>query len=281
MGYATLGRVRISLAAAGSAMVARLLASYHMGSGILVTGLGVFLLACGASGLNQYQERETDRLMDRTKKRPLPAGTLTIAEALAFIAACSMVGLVCLYLSGGIFGTAAGLFALLWYNGLYTGLKRKTAFAAVPGALVGAIPPAIGWHAAGGGLSDPGLYVLCLFFFLWQVPHFWLFAMQFGEQYRQAGLPAVTTVFSERQLARIVFIWTASAAVGPLLFVPFGLTLHGPVGYLLAAASLGLVLQAGRLLGRGRFTSSGRSLLSGINVYLVVVMALLFADRVI
>jgi len=279
--YAALGRLRISFASALSAMVSYILASFHPGPGMFVTGMGVFLLSCGASALNQCQEKDTDALMERTRKRPLPSGRLSAGRALYFSAVCSAAGLGLIFMSGGTAAAAAGLFALAWYNGLYTSLKRRTPVAAVPGALVGTVPPVIGWHSAGGNLSDPGLFALCLFFFLWQVPHFWLYAASLAEDYGRAGLPAVTSVFSERQLARIVFIWIAASAVGALLFVPYGLTLHLPAGYLLAAASFLLILQGSGILKKKEGDAAYRRALAGINIYLISVMLLLFTDRII
>ncbi|MGC2063485.1 MAG: protoheme IX farnesyltransferase [Thermodesulfovibrionales bacterium] len=279
--YARLGRIRISLVAGVSAMTGYILAAYSLRPGIYISGIGVFLLACGASALNQYQERDLDALMDRTRSRPLPTGTRTVGEALLFAGGTAVSGLILIAVSGGIPGLLLGIFAIAWYNGLYTNLKKRTAFAAVPGALVGAVPPVIGWHAAGGSLSDPGLIVLCLFFFIWQVPHFWLCAASLAEQYRRAGLPAVTSVFSEKQLSRVLFIWIAATAVCALLFVPYGLALHNAIRYLLTAASLGLTLQATGILREKRGNAVYGYAFTGINIYMLAVTALLFADRLI
>lgn len=275
-----LARPRISVAAGVSAVTGYIVAAWTPGPRMFLAGFGVFLLSCGASALNQYQERAVDGLMERTKNRPLPAGTLTNGAALLFAAGTAAGGLVLMALAGGAAGVLLGLFALAWYNGLYTKLKQLTAFAAVPGALVGAVPPVIGWQAAGGGFSDPALLVLCLFFFIWQVPHFWLAAAGLAAEHRRAGLPAVTEVFSEKQLSRVLFIWIMATAVSALLFIPFGLTLHQASRYLLAAFSLGLALAAVSLL---RMPSGGRTYartFAGINMYMFSVTALLFADRV-
>ncbi|MHB8880516.1 MAG: UbiA family prenyltransferase [Thermodesulfovibrionales bacterium] len=276
---AGLGRVRISLAAGLSAMAGYVLAAYRPGPLMLFTGTGVFLLAAGASALNQYQERHTDALMQRTRHRPLPSGTMTVRGVLIFCGICMPAGLLLIFLAGGRAAAGAGIFAVIWYNGLYTNLKRVTAFAALPGALIGALPPLLGWNAAGGRLTDPGLLVLCLFFFLWQVPHFWLTAVRYADQYSYAGLPTPASVFSKRQLSRIVFVWIAAVAVSSLLFVPFGLTLHAPAGYALLIISGLLLLQGVSLITRREITTACGHTLKTLNLYLLAVMALFFADH--
>ncbi len=109
-----------------------------------------------------------------------------------------------------------GLLALLWYNGFYTYLKRVTAFAVVPGAVIGAIPPVIGWVAAGGHWNDSGSLMLAFFMFLWQIPHFWLLALMYGDQYADAGMPTPTKVFTREQLARVTYMWILGVAVAGL-----------------------------------------------------------------
>jgi protoheme IX farnesyltransferase len=207
--YATLGRPQISLFAGFSAMLGYILAAYYVRTGMFETGLGVFLISCGSSGFNQCQEQKTDA-NGAHKKQASTGGS--VASGGPNFPLCVLAGLLSLLVAGGIEALCGGLFAISWYNGLYTVLKKRTAFATVPGALVGAIPPAIGWIAGGGSYADPILLALCLFFFLWQVPHFWLLAVACGRQYEQAGLPSLTGVFSEVQLRRIIFVWISATA---------------------------------------------------------------------
>jgi protoheme IX farnesyltransferase len=278
--YSALGRVRISFLAALSAMSGYILTSFSVSPGMFLTGAGVFLLACGVSALNQYQERDTDALMERTKYRPLPMRKVTGREALFFSGTTALSGLLLIYFAGSFSGLLTGIFAVVWYNGLYTNLKKKTAFAAVPGALVGAAPPAIGWSAGGGSLTDPELTVLCIFFFLWQVPHFWLYAATYGKQYVKAGFPAMTSVFSARQLSRVIFVWISALAVSSLFFIPFGLTLHIQFRFFLVAASIWLIFQGVRMLAKGTWVAVYALVLGRINFYLLSVIVLLFADRI-
>lgn len=275
--YMALSRLRLSFVAALSAMAGYLLPSYAFSRGAAFVSGGIFLLACGASALNQYQERNIDALMERTRMRPLPTGAITGNEALSFSILCIAAGLVLLYAAGGVLPVWLGVFAVIWYNGLYTSLKKRTAFAAVPGALIGAIPPAAGWSAAGGTIDDPVILLLCIFFFLWQVPHFWLIAAQSGEQYRKAGLKSMTGVFSLRQLSRVTFIWIVSTAVLSVLFIPFGLTLHRPAGYLIAAASAWIATAALKILGRQ--ADRHNRALGSVNLYLLIILLLLLSDR--
>ncbi len=275
--YAELCKPRISCSTTLSAGAGFLLAGGRgLEMGIMLAG--VFLLACGACGLNQYQERRIDALMPRTKRRPLPSGRIRPAAALIFSMALLPAGSVFL-LPEGRTPFLLGLCAILWYNGLYTFLKRKTVFAVIPGAAIGALPVAIGWASAGGDILDPRMFFLCFFFFMWQVPHFWLFAGEHGEEYRKAGLPSMTSFFSKAQLARINFIWVSAAAVSCIFMAAAGVTRNGMVNLALLGLSLWIIWSGARLLAKNggvphRVTAFGR-----INIYMVVVTLMLAADR--
>jgi protoheme IX farnesyltransferase len=272
-------RWRVSVFSSLSAVTGFLIANSGPGPELLPLALGVFLLACGASALNQYQEREIDALMTRTKTRSLPSGRISPSDALSFAITLVVCGTLVLLLAGSAFAPLLALGAVLWYNGFYTPLKRKTAFAAVPGALVGAIAPAIGWAAGGGGLSDPRLFALCFFFFMWQVPHFWLLLLDRGKEYEQAGLPSMTGIFTEAQLRRIILAWILAAAVSSL-FLPFTGIIRTPVvALLLFGGSLWLMAQGIRL---SRMHESPPSVPFGrLNVYILLVMLSLSLDRLI
>ena len=199
--YFTLCRATIAIFAAASAATGYLLAPHRQITGVFPAAGAVFLLACGASALNQYQEQDIDEKMERTRTRPLPSGSIAASHALALSCALVLAGLALLVHACGVKAALLGLFALLWYNGIYTHLKKMTAFAAVPGAAVGMVPPAIGWVSAGGAVLDPRIAAICFLFFLWQVPHFWLLLLNNGEEYEQAGLPSLTRVMSRPQIA--------------------------------------------------------------------------------
>lgn len=270
-------RMRISLFSSLSAATSFIIAQSGPGPEMLPLMLGVFLLACGSSALNQYQERIIDALMPRTRTRPIPSGRISPLGALYFSLMLIFSGTLTLLLTGSAFAPLLGLAGVIWYNGLYTAMKRKTAFAAVPGALVGTITPAIGWVAGNGSLSDPRLLSLCFFFFMWQVPHFWLLLLDHGEEYEKAGLPSLTGIFARTQLLRIIFIWIFATAVS-CLFLPFTGVIRTPlVALLLFGASLWLMAQGIMLFSVRESPSSvpfGR-----INAYMLLVMVLLSVDR--
>jgi len=278
--YLILCRAYLSLFAACSAATGFFLFSYHRIPDVLLTVASVFLLASGASALNQYQEREIDAKLERTRLRPLPSGTITPAQALAFCVMLLISGLCLLAFAGGTKTFVLGLMAILWYNGVYTYLKRVTAFASVPGALVGTIPPAIGWIAAGGAISDGRLTAICFLFFLWQVPHFWLLVLNQGEQYERAGLPSLTRVLKKPQIARITFVWIVAAT-----FATLALPLYGSVRSPLVVCSC--MLLAIWLIWSERSLTTLKPLMTpsivlfrNINIYLFLLMSLLSADNI-
>jgi protoheme IX farnesyltransferase len=273
--------MRISLFSSLSAATSSLIARPGPGPEMLPLMLGVFLLACGSSALNQYQERSIDALMPRTRTRPIPSGRISALGALYFSLTLISSGTLTLLLTGSVFAPLLGLAGVLWYNGLYTAMKRETAFAAVPGALVGIIAPAIGWVAGDGSLSDPRLLSLCFFFFMWQVPHFWLLLLNHGEEYEKAGLPSLTGIFARRQLLRIIFIWILATAVSCLFISVAGMIRTPAINYFLFGASLWLIWNGLTLLRRQAGERLTSFTFKRINIYMLLVMALLSVDRLI
>jgi len=277
LSYPELCKIKISFFAALSAGAGFFLASSGSVSGMLILTMGVFILACGSSALNQYQERETDGLMARTKKRPIPSGRIAPLRALCFSLALIIAGILSLLLMGAIPALLLGAFTVVWYNGVYTFLKRKTAFAVIPGALVGAIPPAIGWFAGGGALWDPKLAVTCFVFFMWQVPHFWVLLFNYGREYEEAGLPSLSDLFSRTQLQRITSQWIFAMVVSCFLPVLYGMV-HTFTAFLLVAVSAFSAWQGVRLV-RSMKDSNSQLVFSKLNYHMLSVVFLVSFDR--
>ena len=178
-----LGKIRISLLVTLSTATGYLLAAKEATIQMLVPAAAVFLLACGSCALNQYQERKIDALMERTKNRPLPSGKLHPDTAL-LISMGLIFRLLHSFLLTNLIAWGLSLFAIAWYNGFYTYLKRKTAFAVIPGAMIGGIPPLIGWVSGGGHPLDPKILAISFFFYV-AGSHFWLLLLNFGKDYRK------------------------------------------------------------------------------------------------
>lgn len=212
------------------------------------SSLGIFLLACGSAALNHLQEYQLDANMNRTRNRPLPSGRLSRKSAIIIIVTLSVLGVMVLYSFVGFTGTLLGLAALVIYNGIYTPMKKYNSFAIFPGSLIGAIPPVIGWVAAGGSLIDFRAISLAFFFFIWQIPHFWLLLLLFGNEYKDAGFPTLLNLFSREQLSRITFVWIlATIAMGLLLPVFLMLKLSFTILIVVVIATL-LIVDSVKLL---------------------------------
>ena len=228
-----LGKVRITAAVSITTITGYLLYTIRLDPGLGWTILGIFLLASGASSLNHLQEYRYDSQMPRTRNRPLPAGRIKGPGVVGITLAYSIPGSVLLYFGAGMQGMLLGWLAFFWYNVVYTYLKRYTAWAVIPGSLIGSIPPLIGWASAGGSLLDPMVVPIAAFFFIWQVPHFWLLIMKYGKEYESAGFPSLSKSMNPVQMGRMIFIWVAGTALITVFF-----TFIGPMDSLISKAGL-------------------------------------------
>lgn len=240
---------------------------------------GVFLLAAGSLALNQVQERKIDALMERTKKRPLPSGRVHLKSAVMISLVLLVLGSSILFIKTNPTALALGLVSVIWYNGFYTYFKRKSAFAAVPGALIGALPPLIGWTAGSGSLFDPKIMAVAFFFFVWQVPHFWLLLLSSGDDYEKAGLPSLQKVFTKEQIARITFVWILATAVTGFMIPLFDVVNSFWVNLFLLLSILWLIVNAVKILREEEREESSRFAFNAINIYAFFVISFLSLSR--
>jgi protoheme IX farnesyltransferase len=218
--------------------------------------------------------------MERTRSRPLPSGKLSPGICLFVSLSLMLAGATILLLHGANpIAWSLGLFAIVWYNGVYTYLKRKTAFAVIPGAMVGGIPPLIGWVSGGGHLLDPEILAISFFFFMWQVPHFWFLLLKFGKDYENAGLPSLTQVFNPAQLGRITFMWVFAAAVTCIIIPLFGVVESQVINGSLFAAGAWLVWKTSKILKTHSQEFPFRFNFKVINTYILLVMVLITLDK--
>ncbi len=257
-----------------------MLARGRFDTGLILPTLGIFLLACGSSALNHYQEKDKDALMDRTKNRPIPSGRISPQGALIFAFLLIVTGSAFIWIGSGLLALQLGLLALIWYNFIYTPLKKRTAFAVVPGAVIGSLPPLVGWVAAGGSLLDPRALIIAFFFFIWQVPHFWLLLLKFGKEYEKAGFASITSVYTDKQIKSTTFIWTMATAVTALMLPVFGIvdTVVMSIGLFIATAWL-VYIFAG-LLKRSEEIFNPRFYFMKINYFVLIVLVFLTIDSV-
>jgi protoheme IX farnesyltransferase len=253
----------------------------EINSGLVAPVIGILFLACGSAVVNHYQERKTDALMDRTKNRPIPSGRISPKNSLAVALSLIISGSLILFLGSGILALSLALLNLIWYNGIYTPLKKINPMAIIPGSLVGAIPPAVGWVAGGGSVFDSGIVIISFFFFIWQIPHFWLLLLVLDKDYEKAGFPTLTKIFTHTQLARITFIWMLATIVTGLIIPLFGITKFPVINFLLLASGIWLGWNAFKLLKETANMISFRFAFREINVFALLVIVLLSIDKLI
>ena len=276
--FAQLFKFPISIMSTVSAATGYLAFTHALTWRLVPTSGAILLLAGAACALNQAQEYQRDAMMDRPRLRPIPSGKISPVGAVAWSAILALVGLGALYFLGGIVAAGLGVLAVLWYNGIYTYLKRVSSLAPVIGSVIGAIPPAIGWVCAGGVLNGP-ILSLSFFLLMWQVPHFWLLALRMSGDYQQANFPTFVRALGAGSLSRVTFMWTAATAASALLLPIFGLSSSPFLGLGLAAAGAWLIFVAWRAL-RAPDKQGFRQAFQAINYYAVMVMGAVILDAV-
>jgi len=242
------------------------------------TCLGTALVAGGASAINQVTERDTDRLMERTKNRPVAHGRMSVRTGSAIAAALSLLGLAILWALVGTKPALVALATLLIYVLAYTPLKRRSSLATIVGAIPGALPPLIGWSAAGGPLGSPAAWTLFLIMFLWQLPHFLAIAWMYRDDYARAGLPMLPVVDKSGAVTgRQAMVWAATLVLFSLMPVLVGLTtmVYG-IGALVLG--VGLFIVTVRFAMR-RSVATARGLFYASITYLPLLWALMAYTR--
>jgi protoheme IX farnesyltransferase len=229
-----MAKIALCLLIGASTLFGFSLADPHLTIRMLTTGFGVFILATGAATLNSVQEYRLDAQMERTKRRPLPRGAVTLSQAVSQSAILLVFGVIIICLSSSAASVCfVAMVAVILYNGIYTPLKQRTVLALVPGIISGALPPYIGWLAGGGEVVGyvPALIVTLLI--LWQVPHFLLILLNHKEDYLQSSLPHLLKIFKENKLKKFFVTWIGALAFTMVLFltlpIPFTVFVKGAV----------------------------------------------------
>lgn len=245
---------------------------------ILHTLIGTALIASGTAALNQWYERDADRQMRRTHRRPLPAGRLQPNEALWFGIGLAVVGGLELGFGANWLASALGIVTLLMYLFLYTPLKQKTWWSTTVGAVPGAMPPLIGYAAAANRLTAEA-WVLAAILFLWQFPHFYAIAWMYREDYSRAGIRMLPVVEPDGEsTARQILLY--SVLLIPISLLPKWLGMTGTI-YMVGALALGLLfLYSGIRVSLDRSKLRARKVLLASIVYLPVLYVLMVLDPI-
>jgi protoheme IX farnesyltransferase len=243
---------------------------------LFLTLAGTGLSAAGSAVLNNYIERETDARMERTRHRPLPAGLIEPAAALAGGVLLVLGGVTLLILTVNLLAAFLVLLTAFLYVLVYTPLKRVTWLNTPIGAIPGALPPVIGWASAAGNL-DAGAWVLFAILFAWQHPHFYAIAWMFKDDYASAGfkmLPCVDP--TGRRMFRQAMLY-ATALIGIALLLP-ALHLTGSI-YLFGSVVAGAALLVACIgMAETRTVRDARRALLVSVIYLPVLLVLIVID---
>lgn len=206
----------------------------------LILIVGGFLVTASANCFNEIIEKDLDKLMSRTKDRPMPAGRMTTGQGLVLGLIMGMAGTSLLVKLNPETGLLS-VFSILLYAFAYTPLKRKSPIAVFVGAIPGALPPLIGYIAAIGGQSEIGYVpvdyqialILFLIQFVWQFPHFWSIAWVLDDDYKKAGFRLLPT--KKRDKTSAVFTFVSTLILIPISLLP---TIYGFGGYYIAGVSI-------------------------------------------
>ena len=241
------------------------------------TIVGTGLIASGTAALNQWYERDADRLMRRTAQRPLPTGRVSANGALGFGILLSVAGFLQLWLGVNLLAASIGAFTLASYLFLYTPLKQRTWWSTTIGAIPGAMPPIIGYAAAAGAVTREA-WVLGAILFLWQFPHFYSIAWMYKEDYARAGIRMLPVVEPDgRSTARQIVLF--GLALIPVSLIPSMLGMSGLI-YSLGALLLGMwFLYSGVRVAMERTPVRARGVLLTSVMYLPLIYSLMLLDR--
>jgi protoheme IX farnesyltransferase len=245
--------------------------------GLLHAVLGTALAAASAAALNQWWERRTDALMQRTKTRPIPAGRMLARDALVIGTLLAIAGITYLALACNALAASLAALTIVLYIFAYTPLKRISTTNTLVGAIPGAIPPMIGWAAARGSLGA-GAWSLFAILFFWQMPHFFALAWMYRDDYARAGFQMMSSgdETGARSSSQSVLFCMLLLFAGA---VPAYLGLTNPIYVLIAFALGGLFIAVAMQFHRKRTVRDARALFVASIIYLPLLLAALVLTK--
>lgn len=277
--FAEIVKMRITVMVSFTTALGYFLGANKISFDFIYPVIGIFLLACGSAALNQYQERNTDALMDRTKNRPIPSGRVKGLSVFIISMSLLILGSALLILKTNFTALSVGLITFFWYNGVYTLLKKKMALAIIPGSLVGALPPIAGWAAAGAGIFDIKILYIALYFFVWQIPHFWLLLLIHGEDFSRGGFPVLTDSMNKKAIAAITFVMLLVTVLVTVAIPVFNIINYSTTYYLLLMFGAFMIYSAHRFFVSELGKKDILKAFIGINIFTLFFIILLIVDR--
>lgn len=276
--YAAFIKLRLASLVVFSAVLGYMLAVPAVDWSILtILCVGGFLVTGSSNGFNQIIERDLDKLMDRTKDRPIAAGRMSITEGFVVASLSGIVGVWMLFYLNTLTGVL-GVLALFSYVAIYTPLKRITPWAVFVGAFPGAIPPMLGWVAATGTFGlEPG--ILFALQFMWQFPHFWAIAWKINDDYLKAGFRLLPSPNGRDSLsAFLILVYTLFMIATSFLPIMFGMA--GSVAAVFIAIAGVIMLVPAVKLYRTNEMKSATKLMFASFVYIPIVLIALYFDKI-
>jgi protoheme IX farnesyltransferase len=249
---------------------------------VLATLVGGALSAGSANAFNCYIDADIDKIMGRTKGRPLVTGELTKREAFVFSWVIGLASIVWLWVFTTPLAALLSLAAILFYVFVYTLLlKRRTPQNIVWGGAAGAMPVAIGWAAVTGTVA-PAAWILFLVIFLWTPPHYWPLSMRYKEDYANAGVPMLPVVRNSTTVAIQIILYAWALVAASLLLIPVA-----NMGWIYTVVSVGggawFLFEAYRLYRQGIAgeVKNPMRLFHGANTYLTLLFVVIAIDPLI
>ncbi|WP_310994236.1 heme o synthase [Aequorivita marina] len=278
--FTEITKLRLSVSVVFSSVAGYLLGADSIDFFVLfLLCVGGYCMVGASNVYNQIIERDLDGLMERTKNRPLPAGTMSVQAAFILASVLTLAGIIVLYAINPI--TAMfGAISIFMYVSLYTPLKTKTPLSVFVGAFPGAIPFMLGWVAATGNFGiEPGTLFMIQFF--WQFPHFWAIGWFLFDDYKKGGFYMLPNGKRDKGTAvqTILYsVWTVLASLVPVLGITGKLYLTPVSGVLIGILGVGLIYYAVRLYTEKTSKAAKQLMLASVS-YITLLQIIYVADK--
>ncbi|WP_240676112.1 heme o synthase [Botryobacter ruber] len=277
--YFKLLKFRLSFVVAFSSAIGFILGRFN--STVVEVALvltGGFLVTGAANIINQILEKDLDKLMKRTAKRPLPTGQVSVQEAGLFGTVIGIIGLAILWVNFNPLAAVLSFVSLVLYGFVYTPMKRVNPICVFIGAIPGGLPPLIGWVAATGTLGVEA-WILFGIQFIWQFPHFWAIAWVLDDDYKKAGFKMLPMA-GGKNLKTAIQIMIYTLLLIPLSLLPLQFGMTGSTSALIAVVCGVLFLAQTFYLMRTCSKKAAMSIMFGSFLYLPIVQIAFVLDKV-